>query len=1331
MEKIICSNKEDWARIMDSFRDNNASYEFEVIIDDRHQLSNLIYFYPLFLRNNNIRMHISVADNLDSEENDIFYEVSALMFLSSHLKKEMSNLVANVYSLKTKQKYSERSKVVFKTTLPFLFFDLENLQKLNDIDEEFILDLDKLILTCNYQDLNEFSPSFVVSYEFVKMYIKKSIQDLQTRKKENIINSIIESGHDLNMLALFLYVFFIMSEEESLDDNDIVNLTDLKYTIRNLAIGIHQILENSCKHSCGKIAYFSLSYLNFERKKRFLPSTNYEESVSNLQKEISFLNNYDFNTYEKKYLFIRMIDDARLNEPGKNTSEGIREKEGRKDSLREYFELIWDPTIQNQEQEDMFLDSSDYIPSPVSTKYGLQVFLRASKKLNMQCRVNSLESNFITGYYKKSLFYDSNKSVNQHVTEYSCVMPLYSSSIGRTNIENGLCYANKIELINDLEDRKIRNISFDTLYYEAGGSKEDKEGIVKYITEKLFNTKLNNNLREELCSFDILEIDISNNIKDSEILVKCLANYMYVFAKMQLQCLVSLNFIDDTKDFSLYRISDFFQFLLILSTRVQGLLKERNIKIKNNDFQIAIYHSIEGNKRLISTIVGIDWNIIISSFINNLLYSNEFSNKDYFKLYIDYLNLENSVAKNNDIMVFPYELYDNGKITRNSAFVTKLDSALKQNYVMHKNVNVLLKSGLYLNTFYEAEHIFLNHYIVSRLALLIFKDLIKSDDYKKNQKILIAGYADYSHQLCEAIKTIIEQQGKECEIIYLSGSKNLTYNEKEEYDKKKCYVSILPIGSTLNTFLKMNAVLKNRYKNTSALSKYIFNVNYAIVSVAPRDENNEFWETIRNNGIFYEIRFKTNHAELGGITIKNLIKLDTEWSKDNYGNAALTHVNESSTLPDTIHTIKPKKQKDLTENFTKFRYLKNSVKYGHFSLDNSHYSFYIDHHNILESNKDCLKDVETQLGLVKIDPLAYNIIVSPLNQTNNLFLDAVVQEVFKNNVSIIQFDPFNTFRDNFIQKYNYILKTIDRIANSSSNTQINIYFVDNTIITGKTFSRAKELVYALLKNTKYIHNKDFSPRIFEKAFIFINRCSTNTLEVLMQSKKNLFMYLDICCPHFDTNANVCPDCKISKNYQSLINLSSSGDLIFAWTSKMNKHKLISIDRNQKLIYTLDDFIRLCFTHLVLKDIEGLSSFDMTKSDELCYEFVDGKFQDYASKVKELYTLENDNQDEKFLRQCFIKVFSRPLVTKYEQIKQISWRFIRAELLKELNDKTSKEKNCDYIIFLIERLSYYGSDSLKKECNKIKEFKKDLSKQQQIKIDAAFEWEWAYSKGIIR
>lgn len=1280
--------------IQELFKKRSSFLENDVIsivfiLSNSKNLSDLMYIKLLFKLNLKINLIVDCT-NIEDKQNDLEYKIKCLFIFDIHQRTYLDDELIRENELNVYLKKNNEIKYInddlpanyeFTKIIPFMNFKQSDLSKLNSVKEGYISN--HLYKYNQLSGIKEESKSIKLMEVFI---------DRCSNKNSYIKEKVIEQEDKIDFLTMFFYVFVLNAmsiDNNNQHFNDDLYQNDLLKDISNLCSGLYQLIENSCVHSCGKEAIIFFELVEFKQEKTNELDDLYEyieNKKNNIEKKHYYLDKYNFDFCEKIYAITRIIDRS-LEDNGSNIISISK-----KDKIKS-LEVFFDHRIKQLTGNTNFLEGDEIIQ-----KYGLLMFLEAIKSLNAQLFAKSGDEEISIHYYN-SLIQNQRKKEDFITSEYVFAFPL---GIGKKTC-NTSNHINKITVM-DFD----KNLDFGKIDINS----------TMMMQQQKYNSiiELSNKLAIAYSNKDILQIKIHDMI-NLEILIKAIANLSFLRFTRDEKCYIVIDFCIN-KNQAKEMIRKFLFYYKILSVKLKIYIKKRGLPTKEEDLQIGIYNKHEGERHYITTISGYSWNVILRSFINNILYNNEFAEDDYFKIYIDDINLIQE--DKSEIKIFPFELYN---LDGENEFVKKMNQIFENSSIKHENVNVLLGSGKYLDTFYEAEYIFRSRYLNTRLAILIKNDLeVYESDFLNYSNFVILGYADYSHLICELLKKYLNMKypNIKVNIVYVNSNQNIDKLES----KDNYYIGIIPISSSFNTIKYMNKIL-NYIIRDKKFDKYM-NVSYTILNV---NDDQDYVESEKLERIFHI-------KNINDIKTKVKYMITKKVNASNYpNNIPISLVDKTSTLQDTIYKMEYREHNFDERNFERFKYLRSCVAYGHYEYMNKHYLYYINYNKLL-NDQEMLKDIEKDIiaKKIEIDILALNIVVSPLDCSNNSFLNLVLDTVFSGNAFLIQFDK-KTYRENFKNKYSHIKDKIKKVLSASHTSKVNFYFVDTTISSCKTINRAKELINCLIEEDIDLIMKSKSkesiinPYIFEKVFLLVNRSSVNTLKTCIGNLERVYKYVNVHCPSFEMDGITCPDCKISENYYKLSRIAPS-HLATCFATKAKRHDIIKIEDSDKILYSDDSFIRLCITHLIL---ENKKIFDdiyreyKTNKDKVkCYEEVNRLKNTFKNNINKIIRIEKSNFDD-----LFIRVISRPFITVYESIKQISYIYMIIYFEKTIYDP---QTSVDYIIQMMNRISYYGTsyinnfhwEKLKDHLNKRGEF---FEIDKSIEIAKTFEK--AYSKGMIK
>jgi predicted MPP superfamily phosphohydrolase len=534
-------------------------------------------------------------------------------------------------------------------------------------------------------------------------------------------------------------------------------------------------------------------------------------------------------------------------------------------------------------------------------------------------------------------------------------------------------------------------------------------------------------------------------------------------------------------------------------------------------------------------------------------------------------------GKNNLPSLFPFELYireedfNSGKILSppgiplyrtESLFYNRIsreldtdmrDSAERAGYKIGDSL-VRLGSKILVDTFYQAELLLQNVGNVYRFAFILTEYYLRKTNSlemeNRPEHLLLVGYEYYSEILLKETERLLNQKNPEfCRycIVPSDPEKQIKFPyEKyvegiEEWEKPDVLV-VIPIGTTLRTFHRIKGRMLQSYDKL--LNKTKIKEAFTLVWVAATDDTAELQKRyIKNHDSEKkEIHLENAVANEGDESVKIFfyLKVEANWFDPREslhdkpaGRRALIGVDGTSLLPDAIF-MRSEQHIPIFANEEnpgkptmeeRIAYLKGNVVYGHVAKERNHFQFYINTPNMF-LNEDMRTEVTEKASewRKQIDPYAFNILISPLEEKNADFVKTVIDETFDNSILFIHIaDMLHEYRDCIRTKYRTAIDEYKRIKSQYRSQRINIYYIDNSITTGQSIRRARDMVIMLLEQSGVDFKRE---EIFKGIFLLYNRSSFETLNPIVSEPGNVFSFINIRIPSFNMDRDECPTCKI-------------------------------------------------------------------------------------------------------------------------------------------------------------------------------------------------------------
>ncbi|MCL2146357.1 MAG: hypothetical protein FWH52_00995 [Synergistaceae bacterium] len=519
--------------------------------------------------------------------------------------------------------------------------------------------------------------------------------------------------------------------------------------------------------------------------------------------------------------------------------------------------------------------------------------------------------------------------------------------------------------------------------------------------------------------------------------------------------------------------------------------------------------------------------------------------------------------------------------------------------------------------YYEASLLFgLSNY-VSRFSYFLYKISSKvireTIDREPAAKLVLIGYETYSENLVIAFKENIKRFSNLSDnqidyIIYNEANRDDTFSRwgKVKPDKHSRFIVVVPIGSTLTTHVKIKSDLRCKMSNTySADNENAFYqaviLHHCVVLIRddqlPRKDagkgryglEERFWEEINDCSSPRYVHYKNAHARISNQNlIYFFVSVSNEWFLPNEcihcfppsdkfcKEQPLIQANRASVVPMIMYGKKDERRPEAyTEKFNEsirnFALLKEGLCYGHIVRDgDNHFEYYIKTDTVIDAifrdadGKDkfdkWLNGITEESDTFETNGVVFNFIVAPLHDTNAAFVSAVKE---KNRAKqIIWLDTKRDYRSNINAKYSNLRTLYDNLCGAFgaryARAEIRFHFVDDTIVTGASFYRAKSVLQSLFPVAAF-HEKDdgVTVRLFQSVILLINRCSKNTqLNFVEEGHFHSFFELNISSMRNHNDA--CVMCKKAQNFAVDINMAAAtNELSKISLKKAQKYKIIN------------------------------------------------------------------------------------------------------------------------------------------------------------------------------
>ncbi len=641
-------------------------------------------------------------------------------------------------------------------------------------------------------------------------------------------------------------------------------------------------------------------------------------------------------------------------------------------------------------------------------------------------------------------------------------------------------------------------------------------------------------------------------------------------------------------------------------------------------------------------------------------------------------------------------------------------------------------SKIHFTDFIEAELLFHNNYYNQHFAQLSFHKLIKEKEKDYNNKnVVLISYENYSELYLQELKKIfIDNQvnlgikkcsycvyktnsvlnadgarNSEVEIKNLKILKNVTDrfvieegNEENTFNLKDTIcIFIVPINTTLSTMDKMIAKFvedTNIKDNLSELTcKFI-----SLITLG-NQEGNDYWvynDGYLNAGNCFEYISKSQ--------INNLIYVPVNWEKaknckecfpqNTEDETPLFGVNRGSVVPmlklgmkDYLRPINNDKVEENKENLKKVFELSEFLRYEHIVRGENHFQYYFNIERFLEKYKNKIQDDylnKVKLGLKdNIDSIVFDFIVAPRHQTNALWVSTVNEKVFNGLARIMYFDSDKEFRSNIKAKYSDFIYSLENIQNSNEDYKIRFHYVDDTIHSGSTFLRAKNLIESLtsvIKDTKKVS-------LFDSVILLVNRLSIDTQRFYLHTDK-YFQYVNVNISPMRRHDDACTLCKIKYDYYKIRQSCSLNKLADICSDVIIGHREVDIldktsnqvKRNKfnifekRLIFYITHYLMERVSNKIVMDQGDDKPIDIESNTEDIIKVLEKVYCDNKKCTSQHIEKSKDLSEEKFKiiwQIAFIKAISRPFFSYHIRQRQAAFKFCLQKLNRVLENHKSQ------------------------------------------------------------
>ena len=1112
---------------------------------------------------------------------------------------------------------------------------------------------------------------------------------------------------ELNILSFLLFCFSLEGKEDSF-----LGLGEFNKELQKITLwsnGCIQLIENIVFHSNKKRGAFSFRILD--------GGTTYIREKYSLK-----------DTHEK-WIEMMIVDYAGCSRT-RNIADKFRENLNTS-NLKEAFEdLKPRDFFEVNENEKISCAWKQYYSEGrnVVNHYGLKIFYKVVKN----SRGHFVAYSFSTHQPQRGEFYyDVNDmSVNMPQiclpgTGYSVLFPIGQENVNEEFDDYGIEeYEDKIDDQDILFNYKVIDKMIPII--EKAVSPQEKMDLINQIAVDLLNV-------EDLDRPVIISINADNFQGDmAEIVYKAM---LLTLLQSSYKCHLIM-----------YECKQEFiqMFLDVASLGLLNLGEKLNYRC---DGQIVLY-SAEFYEEII--IIPENWER--TCVINR---SNNFSRETRWKNYFEH-------GKNNSRVHYPAGVLKRypfdvlaGERWGNSVFEKYVETVLNRSIQNQElgckieDTHMRLGSTIHVNHFYEAEILFGNSLFVERFALLIIKRMLKPfakdmESLNASDKITLYGYTNYSEQtvFCtmqylkkvfsgiDVDYAILERESEDRGFTHVDRIRYSTYFESGEAGKerRKRYfqdrkiVCVIPIASTLKTNEKMiNLFLEENGKQC----KSAFYRNFELILVGSTKQN-KYWEKDGKH-----IKGK-NGMEISPIpeffvevTLDYMEPLECNMCFPTHiiDEQPLIEVNAASTIPNQAIGLIGRELEECKINWQELHReeqrlegLKDILLYRHLERNENHFLFYFQTERLIVQNPeevcDWLKEIKEK---VEVNPNDYVILFCPAHFSNAGFIEYVNNYVFGSAAVIVRDDVDKEYRCNFRTKFsnlrNFVEKTMQYNKSGGDERKIRLFYVDDAIITGHTFQRARSLAQSIMEDYSSGDRQKYA--VFDGIFVLIDRNSKSSKWQYtgVNEEERLYAFRTVQISSIRNHGDACVYCNLAREAETLKKSSVTKNMEKYWRDEEKKFSVKRLGeyiREQKKIERMENselkrqgkrdraFRRLVCTNNAM-------IFLNEKYHGNCREKV---LEQLLMLILEGSYMHVGEEAEYFLSYC--KVLSRPFRVFDKAVKEAVFDFLLIISISSL----SKE-SYDRIIASSEKKQYLKKEKIKEKFFEIEAFiRKFFSSQDQ-------------------
>ena len=1318
---------------------HNLLWCFRITIEKEDDIVNLMYFYLIKQLYKNV---IAILVTPDTE-----YDMKVSAYLSFEIEKDRNTLFIKTVPEKVIQ-YGEVHRLPGSSMKDKRERKLTKFLPLIEVSAETYDFLAGTVETAQ-RKLSETDKNYIWKKTVISTCANLLMQHNRVQHERMVAQE--EFANAIGNISVLTYILFCSFRNHCMARRNSFEITKIEQELsdaRDIAEGILQILENIIHHSKEKRGYFSFR-IHDKNKSGYLKN-NY----------LNYISRNGNNTFLEIF-----IADCYLAK-GQVVNENILCKQFTNNlKKRSFYDKEIEPFVEKYkdlEAKDFFDNEiwKEYnaVSDNIIEHYGIQLFDKIVNS-NNGCFELISTANYMYTEKQRYCVVKEDRGRNTWVlpgTQYRILLPITEKRYSQKYAGMDFCDYSEVAMLQPIvEQIEVNNIDLEKIIID----------ITKKINQDKQYTVDKKNLKHKLI-YELSEqmyVAMEESIHDSSHIAHFLldrirgAGLVEIIFKACLKALIRLrkNVGNERKIYLAFgRLTREFitEFCYLMGIYYYKADKSRIMM--NTEMYLWDAGCCE-DLLIYGEDLNIAHNAITERAVLRGIYPQWINFIDY--VWRKYECNDKHENKNSMLSTLPYDvIIKNGGKT---IFENVVEKVLNKSFEHHQlgclisKIHVQLASKIHITEFYNGQILFLNNYFTNYFSYLIV-DKISSclpSDVDKKRNIVLVGYESYSEMLLVETSDLLRMyiEKKKLSKIYevrpyiigeVTEKKIILRNEKGCFDEKNrlayqeennVFVFIVPINSTLITFEKLQIELEKNL-NIKLNEKNIF-LNYALIlsrdnymAKCDRKENRdsimsqeeeEYWKEKKGHEIVTKGKETCVHY---------FIEVCGNWEEASRCKLCFpqNYICEKPLVKTDITGLLPltqlgQKKKWLVgnnisrENMSRLRLLSEVLTYNHIQRGENHYLYYFDTSTFFYQNQLTIKKwLDTLRTGRETDNKAYNFIVSPLHATNAGFTEVVNKVLFNNTAHVIRMDFCKIYRSNFMQQFSYLQILYRNIMQYSEtigwHTEINFYFVDDEIVSGKTIIRAKSLIDGLFAEIS--RSENIKINVFKKIIVLINRLSDASKHNFIENIENFKSFVEFNISRIQNHDEFCFMCKLVSRADRYKHMSGTNRMDEEWGRIEKKFKVKDYawaEQNEE--YRQSKYkSRMIAAHYAEAEMWNLA--DNSEMEAYFRLIVDKLFYRKLYKKDDEIALSKNNQ-EKFV--SYIKTLSRPFFVYRNRLKEAAMHLIISFCESLLGTEFEKIWNELKVTILFER-NYL--DIVKKEMRGLYDF---LIKWRQEMNDSTY------------